>query len=274
MGLRCQQHTIPVRRQISQGARSARTCTYRSSTAELQLIRHGRSGTPWLGFDAVSQAESSVTCVMHANPPSRYAHAPCPVWIPKECSREWAEQWRSEVEDGSKSRRNPIYCFETVDLGFNAGQNRIQYESAKNQDHVAQYHQYSGNELARLDGCLWSEKYGDGQMALNQKCRKRYLPFMKHHNIENKKCKEGASGLLCEQEENYWQHKTTGWPAGCLKSEPACWVHSVKRWLVGESPASTEVGPVLEPSWAAANTTNETSGSAEQDSTMVSEHRG
>lgn len=124
---------------------------------------------------------------------------PCPTWIPIECSREWYQEFRSEYKD-EEHRRNPVYCFETVPLSTK--HHLAAYNQAVKVGRIADFSQYAGHELADLDGCIGAdegkekrdeqkkkkEKKAKERMVDKKKCKKKFLPLMKHHNIENEEC--------------------------------------------------------------------------------------
>lgn len=120
-----------------------------------------------------------------------------------ECSRDWYEQYRSDLSN-KDSRRNPLYCFEAVP--FKTTHHVGEYDEAVKLGRIADYSQYAGHELADLDGCIGAEeekqlekkikmskrtemKKKTGEMMVDKKkCRQKFLPLMKHHNIEDKEC--------------------------------------------------------------------------------------
>lgn len=114
---------------------------------------------------------------------------PCPTWIPQECSYEWFDEWRSDYMSHKDTRKNPVYCFETVP--FKTTHHEAEYNHALKLARVAEYSQYAGHELADQDECLGMDKKHKDNKALvkTDKCLDKFMPRMKHHNIENKECK-------------------------------------------------------------------------------------
>lgn len=86
------------------------------------------------------------------------------------------------------TRKNPVYCFETVP--FTSKDHKDTYDSALKFSRVAEWSQYAGHELADAEKCLGMDgrQHGEAKLVKNGQCLKKFMPRMKHHNIENKEC--------------------------------------------------------------------------------------